>query len=131
MTHPLLEIAAGCRREIEVAGRKMPVSGLGLDAAAAVVLRHPAVRGLFEGEVNVDALLVAAPDAMAEIICRSTGIEPSLENIDAMRRLPAAYQLPVLSAALELTMPDGFAPFIQALGQLLAGLGADVAAKAA
>jgi hypothetical protein len=105
-------------RTVHIAAGELVLRGLGLRQVAGLLLRHPELRRLFAaGELDIDGLLIAAPDACGEIVAEAAGQPEAAEQIaDAMPLDDVAL---CLVAVRDLTMPEGLAPFMDRLSKFM------------
>jgi hypothetical protein len=101
-------------------GSEIELRGLGVRQIASLLLRFPELRKLFASgapALDFEAVAIAAPDAIGAIIAEAARQPDAADAIaDAM---PLDDCAECLNAVLDLTMPDGFAPFMEKLGRLL------------
>lgn len=108
-------------RTVQTAGGELELRGLGLRQIADLLLRFPSLRNLFvQGapEVDVDTLLLMAPDAIAAIVAEAAG-QPDAVGAVADGGLSLDDIAECLTAVRDLTMPNGVAPFFDRLRRLL------------
>lgn len=121
----LLDIAPITRR-VSVNGQDIEVRGLSAKGIAYLIGRFPEVRALFDGRAQVDftpeRLLELVPDAIAAIIASSAGEIGNKDAEAVAEGLPAQTQLELLSAIIDLTLPQGAGPFVASLEKLMGGL---------
>lgn len=115
-------------RAVRVNGGEIELRGLGLRQIAGLLVRFPELRKLLVAgapEIDLDALIADAPDAVGTIIAEAAGQPEAADNIaDA---LPLEEIADCLFAIGELTMPNGPAPFFDRLNRFLgAGPGPDL-----
>jgi hypothetical protein len=111
------------KRTVQIRGGELELRGLGLRQIADLLLRFPNLRNLFvEGapELDVETLLVMAPDAIGAIIAEAAG-QPEAVNAIADGALALDELTECLGVVRDLTMPHGAAPLLQRLTALLDG----------
>lgn len=130
----LLSIAAPAASvAVGPSGESIEVRGLTLRDIAALLARFPEVLTMFKGgDIDLTALLAAAPGAAAAIMAAGAGHvgNPAAEDICAA--LSVEYQTNVLIKIGELTFPGGIGPFAErmaALSSSLPGLSTNGAAE--
>jgi hypothetical protein len=111
------------KRTVQISSGELELRGLGLRQIADLLLRFPSLRNLFvQGapELDVETLLVLAPDAIATVIAHAAGQPDAVEAItDGALSLDELTEC--LAAVRDLTMPNGAAPFLERLTRLLSG----------
>jgi hypothetical protein len=109
-------------KEVELDGRKYAVNGLTLTTFATVLSRFPVLNAIFAGkgnEMNVTDILSAGDPAVGAIIAAGFGHFGDEEWESDAARLTANRQVKLLRPIVELTMPDGFGPFVEELAEVL------------
>jgi hypothetical protein len=79
-------------------------------------------------QFDADSIVAVAPEAIAAIIAAGCGYPGLIKAIERAAKLPVGTQAALLDAIIELTMPDGVGPFVEALTKTMdrlnsAGLG--------
>lgn len=128
---------AGARvpRTVPVQGADVEYHGVSAEGIAYLLDRFPEMRLLISGkDVNLtpDRILEAVPQAVSSIIacgCSDTPGDPDVER--AARGLAIGDQMALLTAILEITLPDGVRPLVEGVERLAKLIGAsDVGGKA-
>lgn len=107
-------------RTVHLAFGEVKLRGLGLRQIASLLLRFPELRKLFAGggpAMDIDGLLLAAPDAVGAIVAEAAGQPEAAETIADALALDDLAEC--LVAVRDLTMPEGFGPFMERLGKLM------------
>jgi hypothetical protein len=103
-------------------GSEVELRGLGVRQIAGLLLRFPELRKLFANgapALDFEAVAIVAPDAIGNIIAEAARQPDAADNIaDAMSLDDCAE---CMAAVIDLTMPDGFGPFMEKLGRLIDG----------
>lgn len=112
-------------RTVPITGGELELRGLSLRQIAELLLRFPSLRNLFvEGapELDVETLLLMAPDAIGAIIAEAAGQPDAVDAItDGALTLDEVTDC--LIAVRDLTMPHGAVPLLNRLAVLLPGAG--------
>jgi hypothetical protein len=111
------------KRTVQLSSGELELRGLGLRQIADLLLRFPTLRNLFvEGapELEVETLLVMAPDAIGAIIAEAAG-QPEAVAAIADGALDLDELTDCLVVVRDLTMPHGAAPLLERLTALLGG----------
>jgi|SRR5580765_2792072 len=119
-------------RSVAIAGGAIELRGLGLRQIAGLLVRFPELRKLLvEGspELDLDALFLAAPDAVGAIIAASAGQPEAAGTIADL--MPLEDVAECLVAIRDLTMPHGPGPLFDRLAHLVGGPVAGLAGRAA
>jgi hypothetical protein len=119
-------------RTVEIAGGEIELRGLGLRQIADLLVRFPELRKLLvEGspELDLDALFLAAPDAVGAIIAAAAGQPEAAGTIADV--LPLEDVAECLVAVRDLTMPRGPGPLFDRLAHLVGGPALGLAGRAA
>src|SRR5580765_1665217 len=109
-------------RSVAIAGGAIELRGLGLRQIAGLLVRYPELRKLLvEGspELDLDALFLAAPDAVGAIIAASAGQPEAAGTIADL--MPLEDVAECLVAIRDLTMPHGPGPLFDRLAHLVGG----------
>jgi len=120
----LLDIAPSTAVEAVkvVGGRWLKVRGLRIDDIAAIAARFPNLVTLLAGGDDAGPRLIAQLGAAtAPIIaagCERPGDEKAERNAGA---LPLEDQIKLITAIYRLTFPNGFAPLMEAMADLMTG----------
>lgn len=120
-------------RSVRVGGKDATVYGVGVKGIAALLRDFPDLQKLMTGQkvdLTAGALMDIAPDAIAAIMAAGLGFPGDKDAIKAVEALPLGEQVKILEATIELTMPDGIGPFVDALNALMARLNFDALGKA-
>src|SRR5580765_8069483 len=107
-------------RSVAIAGGAIELRGLGLRQIAGLLVRFPELRKLLvEGapELDLDALFLAAPDAVGAIIATAAGQPEAAGTIADV--LPLEDVAECLVAIRDLTMPRGPGPLFDRLAHLV------------
>jgi hypothetical protein len=107
-------------RTVTIAGGDIELRGLGLRQIAGLLVRFPELRKLLvEGapELDLDALFLAAPDAVGAIIAAAAGQPEAAGTIADV--LPLEDVAECLVAIRDLTMPRGPGPLFDRLAHLV------------
>ena len=111
-------------RTVQIAAGEIELRGLALRHIADLLVRFPELRKLFVESapaVDVDTLLVGAPDAVGAIIAHAAGQPDAADTIaDALSLDDVA---DCLIAIRDLTMPNGPGPFMERIARLVGGGG--------
>jgi hypothetical protein len=111
--------AARRTKTISVLGVDVEVRSLKLREVAEIMWDFPEIRALMsERQVDAEVLLRIAPRAAATIIAAATGNAGKEAEIDAIGELAPGTQLALLFAALELSMPEGISPLLEAVARV-------------
>jgi len=112
----LVDIAPSTRT-VRVGGDDVSVFGVSAKGIASLLVSFPDLQKVFVGDGVVDMTTIAgvAPDAIAAIIAAGCGSPGDPKAIEIAATLPAQYQANLFGAILELTLPDGIGPFVEAL----------------
>jgi hypothetical protein len=111
------------KRTVQTSGGELELRGLGLRQIADLLLRFPTLRNLFvQGapELEVETLLVMAPDAIGAIIAEAASQPEAVDKI-ADGALALDELIECLVAVRDLTMPNGAVPLFERLTLLLGG----------
>lgn len=133
----LMDIAPPTR-SVEVGGGvKLAVTGVSAHGIAYLLRRFPALQTMMTGgkdgeglsmkDLDLEALVVAVPDAITAIIAAGCGYPNSEEAEAKAQAMPAEAQLDLLKAIVDLTMPKGPGPFFDKLTAVMQGF--DVSVK--
>lgn len=117
----LLDIAPSART-IPAGGINVPVFGVSAAGIAALMTDFPDLKNMFVGgalKFDVPTLVAVAPKAIAAIIAAGTGSASDPAAIQIAANLPVGKQMEFLETIVELTMPDGIAPFMEALDRIV------------
>lgn len=118
----LIDLAPSTRT-IRVGGEDVAVFGVSAQGIAALLQQFPELQALFmEGDVEMspDNLMKTVPKAVAAVIAAGCGYPGDPKAIEVASKLAVANQFALLKAILELTMPEGVGPFMEALNGLVA-----------
>ena len=111
--------------QVDVAGRKMQVRGVGLTEILHLLGRFPHLRKLFDGGgLTWESLFPLLADATGPIIAAGCGHFGEEDHEAAGARLDPDTALTLLIPILRLTMPNGAGPFVdrvRGMIQLLEG----------
>jgi hypothetical protein len=126
----LLDLAPSTRTvrvggEFEENGADVSVFGVSAKGIASLLSQFPQLQDLFKGgELKFDAASIAtvAPDAIAAIIAAGCDSPGDPAAVAVAERMPVGDQMKILAAVIELTMPDGIGPFMEALDATIARL---------
>ena len=108
------------KRTVQIAGGELELRGLGLRQIADLLLRFPNLRNLVtQGapEIEIEALLLMAPDAIGAIIAEAAS-QPDAEATIA-DALSVDDISTCLTAIVDLTMPKGPLPFFLQVARLV------------
>jgi hypothetical protein len=111
-------------RIVQIAAGDLALHGLSLRQIAHLLLRFPTLRNLMtEGapELDVDTLLLMAPDAIGAIIAEAAGEPDAADTIP--NSLGVDDIVTCLLAVRDLTMPSGPVPFFRRLMELINATG--------
>lgn len=133
MTNPktisLLDIAPSTATVEVQPGKHVNVFGVSAEGIAALFVDFPALQKIFAGEKMerppFAELVKTVPEALAAVIAAGTGTPGNKDAITAARRLPVQTQLELLDKIAELTMPQGFGPFVDALNAFVSKMDFD------
>jgi len=103
-------------------GYNVPVYGVSAAGIAALLQDFPELKNIVAGgkvDLTMESVLKAAPGAIAAIIAAGTGTPGNPDAIERAGLLPAGTQAEFLDKIVELTMPDGIGPFMEALTGLI------------
>lgn len=117
----LLDIAP-VKREVEVAGTKLEVGGVSSLGIAYLLQKFPELRRLFGGksaDLTPERLMEAVPEAIAAIIASGCGFPGDARAEAVASSLSVGDQISLVTEILELTMPEGFGPFVAKVRLLL------------
>jgi len=112
------------KRTVQLSGGELELRGLGLRQIADLLLRFPTLRNPFlQGapELEVETLLIMAPDAIGAIIAEAARQPDAAGSIADNLALDDIAEC--LLAVRDLTMPGGPVPFLERLAKLW-GIGA-------
>jgi hypothetical protein len=118
------------KRTVQISGGELELRGLGLRQIADLLLRFPALRNLLvQGapELEVDALIIMAPDAIGAVIAEAAGQPEAAEAIADKLAIDDITEC--LLAVRDLTMPNGPAPFLDRLTRLINGGGVGLSGR--
>lgn len=126
----LLDIAPPTRT-VDVGGASLSVTGVSAQGIAYLIGRFPEVRDMMGGGKDPDAkiefsperIMSLVPDAIAAVIAAGCGYPNNEEAEKKAASLPAEYQLDLITAIVELTMPKGAGPFFEKLNDVMANVG--------
>lgn len=120
----LLDLAPPAR-EVAVRGGAVTVTGLGLDAIAALARRFAAMRELLGGgEVDlVPALAAGGGELIGAVIAAGSGHAGNPAHEAAAQRLAARDQLALLAAIVEETVPNGVGELVARVRAMAERLG--------
>lgn len=108
---------------VTVRGVELTVQGITAAHLFRLFAKYPEMRKVMEGDDNTStALTQLLPDAIATIIAVATGSPNDPASEDKARTLGAADQITIVSAALRLTFPQGFGPFVSQITELMKGV---------
>lgn len=113
-------------RAVPVQGDTVSVRGVSALGVASLIMRFPELRALIAGKdtnVTVDRIMEVAPQAVASIIAAGCGAEGDPRAEEVASQLPVGEQLALLTAVLELTLPNGIGPFVKQVEGLLKAVG--------
>lgn len=97
----------------------IPVYGVGMAKIAGLLLRFPVLQQMFSGEeIEMSALTVAGEGAITAALCAATRQKETEEIAEALGRIPLDIQFDIIAASIELTMPEGFGPFVEKIRAL-------------
>ncbi len=108
---------------VEIAAGPLELRGLGLRHIAGLLLRFPELRKLITPgapDIDVEALIAQAPDAVAAIVAEAAGQPEAADRIAETLSLGDLAEC--LEAVLVLTMPSGMDP-LERLARVLNGSG--------
>lgn len=120
----LLDLAPSTRT-VRAGGGDVAVYGVSAKGIAALLVQFPQLKTLFTGgklAVDPESIASVAPDAVSAIIAAGCGYPGDAKAIKAAEQLPVGEQAKLLDAIVDLTMPDGPRPFVEALTALMAKL---------
>lgn len=112
-------------RTVPVGGKDLSVFGVSAEGIASLMGDFPELQKLFQGGTfKFDAATIqkVAPKAIAAIIAAGCDAPGNPDAIKVASRLPVGDQLAVLAVVIELTMPQGIGPFMEALDATVARL---------
>lgn len=112
-------------RVVPVDGVPVSVFGVSALGVAALLTDFPGLKDLITGgraAFNAKTMETVAPGAVAAIIAAGCGQPGQADAIMAASRLPIGTQLEFLNVIIELTMPDGLGPFMEALDGIVTRL---------
>lgn len=117
----LLDLAPSTRT-VPVGGGQVAVLGVSALGIAAILTQFPELKKAFSGgELKFDAesLMAYAPNAISAILAAGCGYPGNPAAITKAASLPVGEQAALLDVILELTMPDGIGPFVEALTKIM------------
>ncbi|GAB5387119.1 MAG: hypothetical protein Alpg2KO_00870 [Alphaproteobacteria bacterium] len=116
----ILAELTGNQTKVEIAGKALSLTGLSLQQIGAEIGRSPDLAAAIEqGQIELSALLTAAPDACARLIARGLDMPDTQEALVQVSALPAGHQILLLRALWEISFPGKSAAVMQGLfGQL-------------
>lgn len=123
----LLDMAPSQKTET-IRGKALPVTGITLAGIARIMGQFKEVERLFTGKSKPEdwtaaSLMKLVPDAVSEIIAAGLGFPGNAAQIKAAETLTLGEQLSLVTAILEVTMPQGIGPFVEKLSGLLSASG--------
>jgi hypothetical protein len=123
----LLDIAVSTRTA-PVGDVSVNITGVSAKGFAALLERFPEFRKVLTGnkvDMTPESLMAMVPDAIAAVIAAGTGNpgDPKAEAI--AESLGVGVQLDLLKAIIDVTMPKGVGPFVDALMEIMGGLGVE------
>lgn len=111
----LLEIVTATK-QVAVCGVSIEVYGVSAKGVAHLLGKYPELRKLMTGlEVEFEALLEMGGDVVAAIIAAGCGFPGNKEAEDKAEKLSLGEQADLITAIVELTLPNGVGPFIEQL----------------
>lgn len=126
----LLDMAPS-QKTVPVRGVSLPVTGVSVAGLARIMGKFKEVERLFTGKSKPEdwtaaSLMKLVPEAVAEVIAAGLGYPGDAAQIKAAEELPVGEQLALITAVLEVTMPQGIGPFVESLSGLLSASGMKV-----
>lgn len=109
-------------RTVPVGGADVSVFGVSAKGIASLLSSFPQLRSVFTGGISSlkpDDLMKNAPEAIAAIIAAGCGQPGDPKAIAIAENLPVGEQAAILDVVIQLTMPDGVGPFMDALNKML------------
>jgi len=113
-------------RTVPVDGKDVSVFGVSAQGIASLLGEFPQLQKIFVGEqaqLTPMGLVQAVPEAVASIIAAGCGQPGDKEAIKVAARLALQAQLDLLNVIIDLTMPAGIGPFVDALNAVFVKLG--------
>ncbi len=109
----LLDIATATKM-VAVRGHDIEVFGVSIKGIAYLLGRFPELRKLMSGlEVDVDSLLKMGGDVVAAAIAAGCGHAGDKKWEEKAEQLVVGEQADLISAIIELTIPNGIGPLIE------------------
>lgn len=127
----LIDLAPSTR-SVSVGGVDVAVSGVSAKGIATLLENFPNLQGLMTGQgSNLDAasIMKIAPDAIAAVIAAGCGFPGDKAAEKKAESLGVGEQLLLLEAIVDVTMPQGFGPFVESLTGAMDRLGIDARGK--
>ncbi|WP_027521761.1 hypothetical protein [Bradyrhizobium sp. Ec3.3] len=109
-------------------GTAVTVTGVSAAGFAVLLDRFPEIRKLLTGnavDIAPEELIAKVPTAIDAILAAGTGNPGDLAAEAVAHNLPAGDQLELLKKIVEVTMPKGAGPFVEALEAIMGGLGVE------
>jgi hypothetical protein len=131
----LLDIAP-LSKTVKIQNAEIKVTGVSARGIAFLIGRFPEVKALFAEKsepITPERLMQLAPEALAAVLACGCGYvegEGAKKAEEVISNLSAGDQLELLSAVLELTMPQGAGPFVEKLTAMVAAVGGGGSGKA-
>lgn len=111
---------------ITINGKKTPVHGISMAGFGSLIPRFPNLvtdineRIKKDGNLTLLAIIDVAGPAIGPIIAAGLGFPGNEDEEKKAAQLDASTQIKVIDKIVEKTMPDGFGPFVEAWGILMA-----------
>jgi hypothetical protein len=111
-------------------GLSLPVPGVDVTSLAAMLDHFPLVRRPLNGDaedLTMEALIALAPDAVNMLIAAGTGERNTApEYVAAAAGLSLGDKVLIMEALVEVTLPQGIAPFVESLTKMVGAAGGGV-----
>jgi len=112
-------------RTVRVQGADLNVYGVSALGVASLLTRFPDLASLFTGDVKFDltfdTVLKLGPDVVAHIIAAGCGSPGDEKAVAVAANLPVGDQAALLRPIIELTIPEGPGPLLDALNAVVGG----------
>lgn len=105
-------------KQVKVGKEMVDVTGISAEGIAVLLRRFPSVQRIMTGfahQVKPEEMARLIPEAIPAVIAAGCG-SPEDKKAEAIAaKLPLSTQMDLLEAIMEVTMPEGFAPFVERL----------------
>lgn len=112
------------KRSVEIYGTEITVTGVDVDYLGTLWDRFPQLSDMAAaGDYSPKAILALGPEVSAAFIAAGTGAGGSVKAEGIARALPLGYKLELIAEILEMSMPRGPGPFVDAFVRILSACG--------